>query len=128
LAVDLRVPTAREAERLTQMILGLKPQSEGATVRVTGGMNRSPMERTQRVAELFQHARNLASELGFNLTEAAVGGGSDGNFCAGVNPAVLYGLGAVGDGAHALTEHVVIEHIVPRTALLARLLATVREV
>jgi glutamate carboxypeptidase len=128
LEVDLRAGTAHEAERLTELILGLKPHREGVTLQVTGGMNRPPLERTERVTELFHHARGLASELGYELTEAAVGGGSDGNFCAAVNPAVLDGLGAVGDGAHALNEHIAIAHIVPRTALLARLLETVGEV
>ena len=128
LEVDLRVPTYADAERMTAVVLGLKPHHPDATVRVTGGMNRPPMERTKQVVRLFKHARSLAADLGFDLKEASVGGGSDGNFCAGSNPAVLDGLGAVGDGGHALTEHVQLEHIVPRAALVARLLETVLEV
>jgi glutamate carboxypeptidase len=126
--VDLRVTTNADAERMCALVQGLKPHHPDAVVRVTGGMNRPPMERTERVVQLFRHARSLAAELGFQLEEAEVGGGSDGNFCAGVNAAVLDGLGAVGDGGHALTEHVQVEHIVPRAALVARLLQTISEV
>jgi glutamate carboxypeptidase len=122
LEVDLRVATASEAERMTAAILSLRPRHPGASVRVSGGMNRPPMERTSEVVALVERARALARELGIVLQEASVGGGSDGNFCALVNPAVLDGLGAVGDGAHALSEHVLIEHMVPRAALVARLL------
>jgi glutamate carboxypeptidase len=124
LEVDLRVATGAEAERMTMAILGLRPRHPGTIVRVSGGMNRPPMERTPEVVTLFERARGLARELGIELQEASVGGGSDGNFCALVNPAVLDGLGAVGDGAHALSEHVLIEHMVPRATLVARLLET----
>jgi glutamate carboxypeptidase len=126
LEVDLRVSTQSEAERMTNAILGLRPHRPDARVDVSGGMNRPPMERTEEVVRLFEQARRLAGELGIELDEAAVGGGSDGNFCALVNPAVLDGLGAVGDGAHALSEHVLIEHMVPRATLVARLLESVR--
>jgi glutamate carboxypeptidase len=125
LEVDLRVATESEAQRMTRAILGLRPHHPDARVQVSGGMNRPPMERTPDVVRLFEHARALARELGIELQEASVGGGSDGNFCALVNPAVLDGLGAVGDGAHALSEHVLIEHMVPRATLVARLLETV---
>jgi glutamate carboxypeptidase len=122
LEVDLRVRTESEARRMTQAILGLRPHHPEARVQVSGGINRPPMERSPQVARLFEHARALAGELGIELQEASVGGGSDGNFCALVNPAVLDGLGAVGDGAHALSEHVLVDHMVPRAALVARLL------
>jgi len=122
--VDLRVVTNAEAERATAAILGLRPQHPGAVLRVTGGLNRPPMERTAQTAELFEHARRLAAEIGFPLDEAMTGGGSDGNFAAAVGAPVLDGLGAVGGGAHALTEHVRVEHMAPRAALLARLIET----
>ena len=122
--VDLRVVTSAEAERVTQAILGLRPHHPGAVVRVTGGLNRPPMERTAQIAELFELARRLAAEMGFPVDEAMTGGGSDGNFAAAVGAPVLDGLGAVGGGAHALTEHVVVSHMAPRAALLARLIET----
>lgn len=125
LEVDLRVATAAEGERMTRLILGLQAQDPRAHVSAAGGLNRPPMERTEAVAMLFASARTLARELGFDVDEASVGGGSDGNFCAAVNPAVMDGLGAVGDGAHAITEHVERDHLAPRAALIARLLETI---
>lgn len=122
--VDLRVVTIAEAERMSAAILELQPHHPGAVVRITGGLNRPPMERTAQIAELFEHARRLAAEIGFPLHEAMTGGGSDGNFAAAVGAPVLDGLGAVGGGAHALTEHVLVEHMAPRAALLARLIET----
>lgn len=122
--IDLRVATHGEAERVSNAILGLRPHHQQATVRIEGGMNRPPMERTARIAGLFDHARGLGAGLGIDLEEASVGGGSDGNFCATVNPSVIDGLGAVGDGAHAFDEHLVIEEMAPRAALLGRLLET----
>jgi glutamate carboxypeptidase len=123
--VDLRVATTAEAVRMERLILDLGPHNLRAKVAVEGGMNRPPMERTARVVRLYEHTRALAAELGFPLREASVGGGSDGNFCAAVNPSVIDGLGAVGAGGHALHEHVLIGHLAPRAALLARLLQTV---
>jgi glutamate carboxypeptidase len=121
--VDVRVTTMAEAERLDAFFRGLRPRHPEAVLEVTGGLNRPPMERTPRVAELFGYAQRTAADLGLRLDEASVGGGSDGNFCAAVNPAVLDGLGAVGDGAHAASEHIVVAELAPRTALLAHLLA-----
>lgn len=124
IGVDLRVASVAEGERMTRLIHGLRPRNPAATVRVSGGINRPPMERNERVVELYGQARRLAAELGFELAEASVGGGSDGNFCAAVNPSVLDGLGPVGDGAHALDEHLVVGEMAPRAALVARILET----
>jgi glutamate carboxypeptidase len=81
------------------------------------------MERTPATAALFERARRLAKQLGINLTETMVGGGSDGNFTAALGVPTLDGLGAVGDGAHAAHEHIVIGELPKRTALLAHLIA-----
>ena len=83
------------------------------------------MERKAGTIALFKKARSLAAELGFALEEAATGGGSDGNFTAALGVPTLDGMGAVGDGAHAVHESVLIEHLVPRTALLAAMIASV---
>jgi glutamate carboxypeptidase len=123
--VNLRVVSEEEAERMTRVIHGLKPHNEGAKVEVTGGIKRPPMERTESTAALFEHARKLAAELGFELEEQMSGGGSDGNFCAAVGTPVLDGLGAVGGGAHAEHEHVYVETMPRRAALVARLIQTV---
>jgi glutamate carboxypeptidase len=88
----------------------------------TGGINRPPMERTAGTVKLYQRARALAGELGFKLDEAATGGASDGNFTSALGVPTLDGMGAVGEGAHARHESVVIEHLAPRTALLAGML------
>lgn len=119
--VDVRFFTQREADRLAQEIRGLTPYTEGARLTVEGEINRPPLERTARVAALFQTAREISAGLGFTLEEVAVGGASDGNFCAAMGVPVLDGLGAVGDGAHAIDEHVSLEDMPSRAALLAGL-------
>ncbi len=90
---------------------------------MTGGINRPPMERTRGTARLYEKAKALAAELGFALGEAATGGASDGNFTSALGIATLDGMGAVGEGAHARHESVVIGHLAARTALLAGMLA-----
>ncbi|WP_338785665.1 M20/M25/M40 family metallo-hydrolase [Streptomyces sp. DG1A-41] len=91
-------------------------------VSVTGGWNRPPMVPTPASRLLFKQAHAAAEELGRPLRETAVGGASDGNFVSALGRPVLDGLGAVGDGAHARHEHVLLDHVPPRTALLAGLL------
>ena len=91
---------------------------------VEGGQIWPPMERTEKTEELFEHARLLAGELGFDLREGLAGGASDGCLCAAVGAPTLDGLGAVGGGAHAADEHVEVESIPSRTALVARLIET----
>jgi len=108
---------------------GLKPTSKtnGCSLTVTGGINRPPMERTRGTVKLFRRAQKLAAELGADfgceLAEAGTGGASDGNFTSALGIATLDGMGAVGEGAHATHESVLLEHLAPRTALLADLLA-----
>ena len=121
--VDIRVATLEEADRTVEAILGLSPVLPGATVDVTGGLNRPPMERTPAIARLFEDASQIASTAGIKLTEAQVGGGSDGQFAAAVGVPVLDGLGGVGEGPHAEHEHVSVEALPQRVALLAALLA-----
>ncbi|MFC5604760.1 M20 family metallopeptidase [Sporosarcina koreensis] len=120
--VDLRVKTKEEYERVLPLILNLQPKIEGVKVEVTGGINRWPLERTEQVAEMFEKAKQIAeSSLGFELTEMETGGGSDGNLTAPFAP-TLDGLGAVGDGAHANHEYLVLDKMTERSALLALLL------
>ncbi|GAB6933415.1 M20 family metallopeptidase [Calditerricola satsumensis] len=121
--IDVRAATLDEARRVDAAIRGLKPVLPGATLAVTGGINRPPMERTAAIGALFARARVIAARLGFSLSEAAVGGASDGNFTAALGVPTLDGLGCVGDGAHAEHEHIVIDALAPRAALLAHLLA-----
>jgi len=122
--VDVRVRTASDAKTVDKLFRSLRCADPGCTLHVTGGMNRPPMERKPGTVALYKHARRLAANLGFELEEAATGGGSDGNFTAALGVPTLDGLGAVGEGAHAAHESIVLEHLIPRTALLAALLAT----
>ena len=123
-AVDVRIAKASDAAKVEKLFRNLRCADPACKLEITGGMNRPPMERKPGTVALYKRARKLAAELGFTLDEAATGGGSDGNFTAALGVPTLDGLGAVGEGAHAAHESVVIEHLVPRTALLAALLAT----
>ena len=119
---DMRVSTEAEAKRMTAFIESLKPKDPDTRVAVTGGLRWPVMERTTTTVALFGRARAIARELGFDLEESQSGGASDGNFCADVGASVLDGLGAVGGGAHADHEHVVVSRLPERAALVARLL------
>jgi glutamate carboxypeptidase len=122
--VDLRVTTLAEADRMTKIILGLTPFHPEAKIEVTGGLNRPPMERTGAIEKLYFHARELAAGMGFELPEAATGGGSDGCFTGALGIPTLDGLGAVGAGGHSYEEHVVISTVAQRAALFTKLLLT----
>jgi glutamate carboxypeptidase len=123
--VDVRIAKASDAAYVEKLFRSLKVSDPHCKLTITGGINRPPMERKAGTIALFKKARSLAAELGFVLEEAATGGGSDGNFTAALGVPTLDGMGAVGDGAHAAHESVVIEHLVPRTALLAAMIASV---
>lgn len=121
--IDVRALTAEEQQRVDDAIRGLSPRIEGTRIEVRGGINRPPFEKEMSAA-LFERAVALAADLGIEQPRGVpVGGASDGNFTAGDGIPTLDGLGAVGDGAHAEHEHAIIEHIPPRTALLAALIA-----
>jgi glutamate carboxypeptidase len=122
--IDLRVKTIADAEAVTERLQALKPRDPQCKLRLTGGLNRPPMERTEGTAALFAQAKELAVELGFALEEAATGGGSDGNFTSALGVPTLDGMGAIGNGAHADNESIRIDSLVYRTALLAAMIAT----
>jgi len=124
LKVDLRASTQAELLGARDKILGLTPFLEGATVSVTGDLNRAPLEATPGNCALYQKAKKIAAELGYDLPGAHVGGVSDGNFTSALGVATLDGIGAVGDGAHALHEHLVLSAMAPRAALIAGLLTS----
>ena len=120
--IDIRVSTASDRDRVDQAVRSIVPQLEGTTVEVTGGFSRPPLERTDEVIGLYTIAKELAAELGRDLGEGSTGGGSDGNLTAALGVPTLDGLGAVGDGAHALHEHVVVDQLPWRAALTAGLI------
>ena len=122
--VDVRIAKASDAKHVEKLFRTLKPIDPACTITVSGGINRPPMERKPGIVALFKQAKKLAAQLGFALDEAATGGGSDGNFTAALGVPTLDGMGAIGTGAHAPHEHILVEHLVPRTALLAAMLAT----
>lgn len=120
--IDCRVMTMAEGERMTAAIRGLRPVLQGTTLRVDGGMNRPPMERTDVTAAMFAAAQRAGAEIGLDIDETGTGGGSDGNFTAALGVPTLDGLGAVGHGAHSLDEYILVHQVPLRTALVARLL------
>jgi glutamate carboxypeptidase len=122
--VDVRFSTADEAARIESEILNLRPFDAWVQMTVKGGINRPPLERNEKVLGLYNEAKAIARQLNFDLGETQVGGASDGNFAAAVGAAVLDGLGIDGDGAHATHEHIIIDDIPRRGALLAGLIAS----
>jgi len=124
--VDARIARKADGPRIERRFAALKPVDKRCKLAVSGGINRPPMERTRTTARLYLEARALAAELGFALDEASTGGASDGNFTSALGIPTLDGMGAVGEGAHARHESVLVEHLAPRTALLAGLLALQR--
>jgi glutamate carboxypeptidase len=121
--VDVRIARKADGARMERKFARLRAVDKGCALTVTGGMNRPPMERRRGGVKLYRQARGLAAELGFALEEAATGGASDGNFTAALGIPTLDGMGAVGEGAHARHESILVEHLAPRTALLAGMLA-----
>jgi len=121
-SVDVRVPSMEEAGRIEEAIHAIEAETPGTEVLIEGSVRRPPMERTPGNQRLWQLARRGAEELGISIEQAAAGGGSDGNTTSQLVP-TLDGLGAVGAGAHAVNEHLILDKMVERSALLARLLS-----
>jgi glutamate carboxypeptidase len=121
--VDMRVLRLKDAAVVDRKFRGLRPVDKRCSIEVTGGLNRPPMERTAATVQLLLKAQTMAGEMGIELDESVVGGGSDGNFTAALGVPTLDGLGAVGEGAHALNESILVDRIADRTALLAKLVA-----
>jgi glutamate carboxypeptidase len=123
--LDLRFAHKDHGTEMQRRVRQLRPVNPRCKLAIGGGINRPPLERTPPVAALFRLARKAGRELGFTLREIAVGGGSDGNFTAGIGIPTLDGLGAVGDGAHATHEYVIAAELPRRAALLARLIRAI---
>ena len=120
--IDVRVASKAEEARIESALHSLGPITPDTRLTMSGGINRPPMERTPAIALLLGQAQLIGKEIGIDLTEGSTGGGSDGNFTAALGIPTLDGLGARGAGAHADTEHVVIDSLAERAALLAALL------
>jgi glutamate carboxypeptidase len=122
--VDMRVPRTRDVVALDKKFRALQPFDKRCSLAVTGGLNRPPMERSKGIADLFLLARACATGLGVTLDESSTGGGSDGNFTAALGVPTLDGIGAVGEGAHAAHESVLVDRLADRVALLAKLVGS----
>src|SRR3954447_3901186 len=122
--VDVRVKTTADGKLIDEKMRSLHPRDQRSKVAVSGGINRPPMERTDKVVALYRRAAQVAQSLGLKVDEQSTGGGSDGNFTAALGVPTLDGLGAVGEGAHAVHESILLDHIAPRVALLAGLVAS----
>jgi len=123
--VDIRILRLKDAPALERKFRALRPTDRRCTITITGGLNRPPMERSPGIAKLFATAKALAKDLGVEIEESLTGGGSDGNFTAALGIPTLDGLGAVGEGAHATNESILVDRIADRTALIAKLLAAI---
>ena len=124
-SIDMRFQSEDEGARITEEMAALKPVHDRARIEVRGGINRPPLVRTSEIGALFDHAKQLAAEMDYELKEGSVGGGSDGNFIAALGVPVLDGLGVDGAGAHAEHEHIIISDIARRATLLTRLIETI---
>ena len=120
--VDLRVMTLDEGLRMEKAILGLTPHLKGTTIKIKGGINRPPFEESAAGLALYERARLVGARLGLELGKTGSGGGSDGNFTAAEGVPTLDGLGAVGQGSHALNESIIVNSLPQRAALVAELL------
>ena len=123
--IDVRVKQAKQAKGLDRRIHSLKLFDKHCKLNIEGGINRMPMERTAGVSALYKKAKAIAAQTGWKLEEAAVGGGSDGNFTAGMGVPTLDGMGGHGQGAHAVHEHIVISELPRRALLLAGMIESV---
>jgi glutamate carboxypeptidase len=120
--IDVRIKSAQQAPTLDRKLRGLKPFDKHCKLEISGGINRMPMERNAGVVALYRKAQAIAEQIGWKLEEAAVGGGSDGNFTAGLGIPTLDGMGGVGEGAHAVHEYIVISDLPRRALLLAAMI------
>jgi glutamate carboxypeptidase len=120
--IDVRFKTSAQAREIEERMRSLVPVLEGTRLEISGGVDRPPLERTPEVLALFHHARAVAADLGFPLGEGSTGGGSDGSLTAALGIPTLDGLGVDGDGAHAEHEHILIDDLPRRAALLTALL------
>ena len=123
--IDVRVSTKKDADKLHRELMSLRAFDPKCKIKVRGSMNRPPMERTAETVALYKKAREVSKKLGWELDEASVGGGSDGNFTSALGIPTLDGLGAVGEGAHAAHESIIVSELPKRAALLATLIESV---
>src|SRR6185295_18527818 len=123
--IDMRITSPTQSDEMVAKMLALKSHEEGITVTITGGLNRPPYEKDERIASLFEQAKGLAAEIGYKLEDLKTGGGSDGNFTAAIAP-TLDGLGVDGKGGHTHYEQIYVSSVAPRSRLFYRLFETLQ--
>jgi glutamate carboxypeptidase len=121
----MRITSPSQSDEMVAKMLALKSHEEGITVTITGGLNRPPYEKDERIASLFEQAKGLAAEIGYRLEDLKTGGGSDGNFTAAIAP-TLDGLGVDGKGGHTHYEQIYVSSVAPRSKLFYRLFETLQ--
>ncbi len=124
--LDVRIDNADQVKVLDDKIKKIKAVNPDLKLKIEGGLNRPPYDKNKGISFLFEHAKKLAREIGFELEDVKTGGGSDGNFTAALGYPTLDGLGADGHGAHTLNEYILFSSLVERTELLLRLFQTLR--
>ncbi len=122
--IDVRFSQMDEIDRIDAELRSLSATDSRVSLELTGGINRPPLERTDAVVALFERAREIGASFGYELGDAQVGGGSDGNFVAALGVPVLDGLGIAGDGAHTFEEHILVSDIANRATLVTLLLSS----
>jgi glutamate carboxypeptidase len=122
--VDVRFSALSEAEKIVGAVQSLESFDRRVRLEIEGGLNRPPLERTEKVAALYEKTKKIADEMNYEFGETSVGGASDGNFVAALGVPVLDGLGVAGDGAHTHREHILISDVPKRATLLAALILT----
>jgi glutamate carboxypeptidase len=122
--IDMRVPNQEIGDPAIARVLAMRPHDPDVSLEISGGLNRPGYQKSDDIARLFEHARGLATGIGFDLQDLKTGGGSDGNFTAAMGVPTLDGLGADGKGGHTLYEQIYISSLVPRATLLLRLMET----
>jgi len=120
--VDVRFSSMSEAAKVENALKNLQSTDEKVSVEISGAINRPPMERTEKVAALYEKAKNLAASFDYELGETQVGGASDGNFVAALGVPLIDGLGVAGNGAHTLNEYILIDDLANRATLMTLLL------
>lgn len=126
IVVDSRIPDMNAAHEVMAFIEGLEPEDDGCEIIVEGGVDRPPYEKFEEIAKLFDHAKGLAKEIGFDLQDLKTGGGSDGNFTGALGIPTLDGLGADGHGAHSNNEYIYYSSLVERCKLMMGLMETLK--
>ena len=122
--VDIRVPDMETAEEVMAIVEGLKTEDPDCSMTVKGGIDRPPYDKFDGIAALFEHAKKVAAEIGFELEDLKTGGGSDGNFTGALGIPTLDGLGADGHGAHSFNEYIFFSSLEERTRLMIGLMET----